>query len=105
MTLYDYAQDSQRAENAVITEKIQTFEGKLSVLTEERDTLYRRLEEVGAAFSNSRAEFERTIHASAHTQAYLVNELQQVSQKLELAEANLAKIQNTRIYKYLVRCI
>lgn len=105
LTLYDYAQDSQRAENAVITEKIQTIEGKLSVLTEERDTLYRRLEEVGTAFSNSRAEFERTIHASAHTQAYLVNELQQVSQKLELTEANLAKIQNTRIYKYLVRCM
>lgn len=61
------------------------------------------MEQVNISFSNSQAEFEKTIHISAKTHAYLVDELQRTSQKLELAAADLAKIQNTKIYKYLAR--
>lgn len=105
LTLYDYSEDTQRVENAAIAEQIQAFEHKLSVLTVERDTLCSQLEEANASLSRAQTEFEKTIHASTHTQAYLVDQLQQASQKWELAAADLAKIQNSRIYKYLARFI
>lgn len=103
LTLYDYAEDTRRAENAVIAEKIQNLQNQITILIEERNALCSKMEQVNISFSNSQAEFEKTIHISAKTHAYLVDELQRTSQKLELAAADLAKIQNTKIYKYLAR--
>jgi len=103
LTLFDHSENLREKERVDAYEKIEGLKGQQRLLMEERDMLCCKFSEASTSLSSLQAEFKTMKQASANIQEALINKLEASCKDLGWKNSELARIQESKVYKYLSR--